>query len=429
MSSSTEVPATEPTPKAGPTRSVYRLPFPPGLTDRGGCPFDPPALLTEYSERATVQPLDMTDGETSWLVTGYDEARTLLADPRLSSNRLRNPRVAKLPPELRAKLMDEKAVAGNFIAMDEPEHTRYRKLLNQQFTVRRARQLEPRIREIVTERIDAMLAAGTSADLVRDFALPVPSLVICELLGVAYDDREEFQARANKLLDLNVSYEEQLADLDDLRDYIRAQVRLKRTNPADDVLSGLVHADTEPALTDDELVGMAVPLLVGGHETTANMLALGTFALLEHPEQLAALRERPHLIDGAAEELLRYLSVVHLGLLRHTTEDVEIAGQVIPAGALVIISVSEANRDPRHYDRPAEFDITRRRLTHLSFGHGIHQCIGQQLSRAEMTVGLGELLRRLPGLRLAVPAEEVPLRDMMAIYGVHSLPVTWDATP
>ncbi|MEU5365195.1 cytochrome P450 [Streptomyces sp. NPDC005925] len=432
MSSSTEAPGTESTPPAGQTRSVYRLPLPPGLTDRGACPFDPPALLTEYGERATVQPIDMTDGERSWLVTGYDEARKLLADPRLSSNRLRNPRVAKLPPELRAKLMDEKAVAGNFIAMDEPEHTRYRKLLNQQFTVRRARRMEPRILEIVTERIDAMLAKGagadgTRADLVRDFALPVPSLVICELLGVAYDDREEFQARANKLLDLNVSYEEQLADLDDLRDYIRAQVRKKREAPADDVLSGLVHADAEPALTDDEIVGMAVPLLVGGHETTANMLALGTFALLEHPEQLRQLRERPELVDGAVEELLRYLSVVHLGLLRHTTEEVEIVGQVIPAGALVIISVSEANRDPRHYDAPAAFDVTRPRLTHLSFGYGIHQCIGQQLSRTELTVGLTELLRRLPGLRLAIPADEVPLRDMMAIYGVHSLPVTWDA--
>ncbi|MEU9272559.1 cytochrome P450 [Streptomyces sp. NPDC048251] len=429
MSSSSAVPGTEPTAPAGKTRSVYRLPYPPGFTDRGGCPFDPPTMLAEYRERAAVQPLELTDGEIGWLVTGYDEARRLLNDDRLSANRMRNPRIATLPPELREKLLDEKARAGNFIAMDAPEHTRYRQYLNKEFTPRRIRQLEPLIHQIVTERLDDMLARGESADLVPAFAVPVPSLVICELLGVAYEERDEFQSRANKLLDLEVSYEDQLSHLDDLREYIRGQVRHKRDAPADDLLSGLVQADIEPAFTDDEIVGMAVPLLVGGHDTTANMLALGTFALLEHPEQLDRLREHPELIDGAIDELLRYLTIVHHGLLRHATEDVEIAGQVIPAGALVIISVSEANRDPRHYDTPAAFDVSRPRQTHLAFGQGIHQCIGSQLVRAELTIGFTELLRRLPGLRLTIPADKVPLRDMMVIYGVHSLPVAWDATP
>ncbi|MEU5365193.1 cytochrome P450 [Streptomyces sp. NPDC005925] len=430
-------PVVESDPPGGQTPSVYRVQFPPGFTDRGGCPFDPPAALTDYSERAAIQPIDLTGGDTGWLVTGYDECRKLLADSRLSTDRLRNPRVAKLPPELREKLMDEKTRAGDFLAMDAPEHTRYRKVLNRQFTLRRIRELEPRILDIVTERIDAMLAKGAtadggsadgnSADLVRDFALPVPSLVICELLGVAPEDREEFQARTGTLLDPDVTFEEQLAGLDALKQFIHGLVRKKRAAPADDVLSGLVHADAEPALTDDEIVGMANLLLVGGHETTASMLALGTFALLEHPEQLRRLRERPELIDGAVEEMLRYLSIVPLGLLRTTIEEVEIAGQVVPAGALVILSVSAANRDPRRYHGPADFDVTRPRQAHLSFGHGIHQCIGQQLSRAEMTVGFAELLRRLPGLRLAIPADEVPLREQMAVYGVHSLPVAWDA--
>ena len=159
------------------------------------------------------------------------------------------------------------------------------------------------------------------------------------------------------------------------------------------------------------------------------MLALGTFALLEHPDQLAALREHPELLDGAIEELLRYLSIAHHGLMRTTTEDVEIAGQVIPAESLVIISVSEANRDPRHYDTPAELDVSRPRRAHLAFGHGIHQCVGRQLARSELIVGFTELLRRLHGLRFAIPADEVPLRDEMIVYGVQSLPVAWDASP
>jgi cytochrome P450 len=156
------------------------------------------------------------------------------------------------------------------------------------------------------------------------------------------------------------------------------------------------------------------------------MLALGTFALLEHREQFEALRADPSLIDGAVEELLRYLSIIHLGVIRTTLEDVELGGQVIPAGSAVVVSVSETNRDPRHFDAPAELDVTRRRRSHLAFGHGIHQCLGQQLARVEMTVGFTELLRRLPTLRLAIPAEEVPMRSDMGIYGVHKLPVTWE---
>ncbi|GGV51680.1 cytochrome P450 [Streptomyces spectabilis] len=427
MSLPTAAPASGPTPPEDTTPSVYRLPFPPGFTERGGCPFDPPPMLRDHHDQGEVREVALTDGSTGWLVTGYEEGRTLLSDPRLSSDRLRNPLVVKLPAQLRAQLMADEAVAGNFIAMDPPDHTRYRRMLTRQFTLRRVRQLEPRILEIVTERIDAMLARGTGADLVRDFSLAVPSLVICELLGVAYEERGEFQARTEELLNLDIPFEKQLAALDELRKFILGQVRRKRATPTDDMLSDLIRSDTEPALTDEEVVGMANLLLVGGHETTANMLSLGTFALLEHPEQFRALRDRPELMDGAVEELLRYLSIVHHGLLRTTTEDVEIAGRTIPAESLVIISVSEANRDPRHYDTPAALDVSRPRRTHLAFGHGIHQCIGQQLARSEMTIAFPELLRRLPGLRLAVPADQVPLREKMAVYGLHSLPVTWDA--
>ncbi|MFC7642253.1 cytochrome P450 [Streptosporangium lutulentum] len=198
----------------------------------------------------------------------------------------------------------------------------------------------------------------------------------------------------------------------------------KRAKLADDMLSGLVH-DADPPLTDAQLTDMALVLLGASHETTANMLGLGTFALLEHPDQLAALRADPALMDTAVEELLRYLSIIQMGVSRVATEDVTLADVKIEAGSTVIIATPEANRDPRHWSEPDRLDVHRPRSPHLAFGHGIHQCLGQQLARAEMKVGLSELLTRLPKLRLAVPADQVPLRNEMLIFGVHSLPVTW----
>ncbi|MBB5957016.1 cytochrome P450 [Saccharothrix tamanrassetensis] len=391
-----------------------------------GCPFDPAAHQAELGAQGPVHQVTMGDGDPAWLVTGHDEARAVLADPRMSSDRFRSRRVlAKLPPELRARLTDESGRAGNFITMDPPEHTRYRKLLTGQFTVRRMRQLTPRVHEIVTQHLDAMIASGRSADLVRAFALPVPSLVICELLGVAYEDRAEFQERSSTLLRLNAPTDELLKASDELRAFMLGLVRAKRAEPTDDLLSGLIEA--APELTDDELIGISLLLLIAGHETTANMLALGTFALLEHPEELAKLRADPSLVEGAVEELLRYLSIVHLGPIRTTLEDVEIAGVAIPADSTVIISVPVANRDPRNYHHPDTLDVARPRPSHLAFGHGVHQCLGQQLARVEMVVGFTELLKRLPGLKLDLPAAEVPLRSDMLVYGVHSLPVTWDA--
>jgi cytochrome P450 len=405
-----------------------RLPMPPELLERGSCPFDPPVALQEMRAQAPVSTVTLLNGTTVWMVTGYDEARTVLSDPRFSADRFRNSSLmTDVSDEVREKLLDERSRAGSFISMDPPEHTRYRKLLTGQFTVRRMRQLAPRISEIVTEHIDAMIAGGTSADLVTAFALPVPSLVICELLGVSYADRGEFQDRTARMLSLYTPIEELLRIRDEMREFMLRLVAEKRAQPTDDMLSGLIHGDADPALDDDELVGIASLLLIAGHETTANMFGLGTFALLEHPEQLARLRDDPTLIDGAVEELLRYLSIVHFGIARLTLEPVELGGQQIPADATVMISLPETNRDAEHWDGPAILDVARARSPHLAFGHGVHQCLGQQLARVEMTVGFTELLSRLPGLRLAVAPEDVPLRSDMLIYGVHSLPVAWDA--
>jgi cytochrome P450 len=369
----------------------------------------------------------LRDGRTAWVVTGFDLARAVLSDPRFSSDRLRHGSLFNdVPDELRKQMLDQRARAGSFISMDPPEHSRYRKLLTARFTVRRMRQLTPRIVEIVTEHIDAMLATGTSADLVPAFAQPVPSLVICELLGVPYAERREFQHRSAMILRLDTPVEDFLRLRQELRQFMRHLVAHKRAQPSDDLLSELVHSDADPALTDEELVGIANLLLIAGHETTANMLALGIFALLERPDQLHTLQADPSLIDGAVEELLRYLSIVHIGLTRVTLEPVTLEDHKIPAEATVLISVSETNRDPKHWINPGRLDLTRPRRPHLAFGHGVHQCLGQQLARVEMTVGFTELLHRLPGLRLAIPPQDVPLRSDMLIFGVHVLPVRWD---
>ncbi|WUW40162.1 cytochrome P450 [Micromonospora rifamycinica] len=392
-------------------------------------PFLLPSGLAALAAEAPVARSTLPGGDPCWMVTGYDEARAVLSDPRFSADRFRyHPRFKNLSKELGEQLRNDKARAGSFINMDPPEHTRYRKLLTGQFTVRRMRDLTTRIEEIVTERLDAMLAAGTSADLVPAFAVPVPALVICELLGVRYQDRAEFQQRAADLLQTNVPVKEAVANAEAQRAFMQRLVADKRANPTDDLISGLAHhPGADPALTDDELVGIANLLLFAGLDTTASMLGLGMFVLLQRPEQLAALRADPSRVGDAVEELLRFLTIVSTGLFRFAKEDLELNGEHIPAGATVVVSLLAANRDGRHWPQPDTLDVTRERSSHLAFGHGVHQCLGQQLARIEMTVGYTELLRRLPDVRLAVAPGEVPLRNNMITYGVHALPVTWDA--
>ncbi|MER6943816.1 cytochrome P450 [Nonomuraea sp. NPDC000554] len=385
-----------------------------------GCPFDPPKELIEAREHGPISRFPFPDGHQGWLVTGYDLVRSVLADPRFSSRKelmRHHPLVdygdIEVPP----------APPGEFLLMDDPQHSRYRKPLVGKFTVRRMRLLTERVEQITAEHLDAMEKAGPSADLVTAFAKPIPSVIICELLGVPYEDRGRFQEQIDKFLGGEVSDEELIAAYTATQQYLAELVAAKRANPTDDVLSDLLDSD----LTDEELRGIALILLSAGFDTTANMLALGTFALLQNPEQLAALRAEPALTDGAMEELLRYLSVVKQ-LARVALEDVELGGQTIKAGTTVILSYNTANRDPERFTDPHVLDLRRQDGGHLAFSHGIHQCLGQQLARIEMRVALPALINRFPTLRLAVPAEEVALRPETAdVYGVKSLPVTWDA--
>ncbi|WP_261953769.1 cytochrome P450 [Streptomyces nigrescens] len=384
------------------------------------CPFDPPSEYRTLREQSPVAEVTLPDGLRGWLITGYEEARAVLADPRFSSRRrgLRTGGApagdAPVPPP----------APGMFILMDPPDHTRLRLLLTGQFTVRRMRQLTPAVEKIVAEHLDALAATeGRPVDLLQAFALPIPSLVICELLGVPYADRVEFQRNSATLIRIDATPEELQQAQQALNQFIGQLALAKRTEPGDDILSGLVRSGE---LTDEELAGVGVLLLLAGHETTANMIALATMCLLQNPGQWEALRADPSLMDGAVEELLRYLSVIQYGVRRTALEDVELGGHRIQAGSTVVACLPSGNRDTEHFSGdPEQLDVHRPYSPHLAFGHGIHQCLGQQLARVEMKAALAALIERFPTLRLAVPVEQVPMRDNMIVYGVHELPVTW----
>ncbi|MGY2119452.1 cytochrome P450 [Nocardia gipuzkoensis] len=405
------------------TRTV---PIPHGLPmERDAGPFDPPREITRLREARPVSPMTFPDGHEGWLVTGYDAVRRLMADTRFSSRQ--DIGVLHVPyeiPGMPAATEPSPQIPGLFIAMDPPDHTRLRRKLTGAFTVRRMRMLEEHIIEITERQLDEMGRLAPPVDLVKEFALPVPSLVICELLGVPYADRETFQINSAKFLVKDQPLEEKMAAYGAMTTYLAELVTRKRAEPGDDILSDLARHDD---LTIEELTGVAFLLLLAGHETTANMLALGTFALLEHPEQLAELRADPDLLPDAVEELMRYLSVADI-FYRYATEDIELGGETIGKGSTVVVSLLAANHDPQRFDNLDTLDIHRKARGHLSFGHGIHQCLGQQLARIEMRAGFAGLLRRFPTLELAIPAGEVKLRTDMNIYGVHELPVTWTDT-
>ncbi|MDI3288731.1 cytochrome P450 [Polyangium sp. 15x6] len=406
--------------------TTLTVPIPHGLPmERDAGPFDPPRQITRLREARPVSPMVFPDGHEGWLVTGYDAVRKLMADTRFSSRQ--DIGILHVPyevPGMPAITEPSPQVPGVFIAMDPPDHTRLRSRLTGAFTVKRMKMLEEQIIDIAERQLDDLSRLPPPVDLVKEFALPVPSLVICELLGVPYTDRGTFQVNSAKFLEKDIPLDEKMAAYGALTTYLSELVTRKRAAPGEDILSDLARHDD---LTVEELTGIAFLLLLAGHETTANMLALGTFALLEHPEQLAELRATPDLLPDAVEELMRYLSVVDI-LYRYATEDIELGGETIRKGSTVVVSMLAANRDPQRFDNPDTLDIRRKTRGHLSFGHGFHHCLGNQLARIEMRAGFEALLRRFPTLELAVPAGEVKLKTNMQIYGVHELPVTWTET-
>ena len=395
-----------------------------GTARAEGCPFDPAPAMRARREEGPVVRVRLWDGSTPWLVTGHAEHRAILADPRVSIEPTR-------PGMPRLTRMEAEAGAGgshlSFIFMDDPEHARLRRMVSGAFSIKRVEAMRPATQRIVDDLIDAMLAGRTPTDLVEAFALPVPSLVISDLLGVPYADHDFFQRNSRVIINRDSTHEVRQAAVRRLAEYLNDLVGQKLDEPRDDLLSGLTAQLKEGRLARQEAVEMATLMLFAGHETTANMIGLGTAALLAHPEQLTLLRETddPRQMAAAVDELLRYLTITHGGLRRVALADIELGGQVIRAGEGIIAVNETANRDSDVFPDPDRLDLRRDARRHVTFGYGIHQCLGQPLARMELQVAFGTLYRRIPGLRLAAELDEIPFKHDGFVYGVYELPVAW----
>ncbi|HUY45958.1 MAG TPA: cytochrome P450 [Streptosporangiaceae bacterium] len=393
----------------------------PQLPMRRESPFHPPAAYERLREDGGVARFSWPNGVQAWLVTKYAEVREALSHPLLSVDRTASP-----PPSLALGRTSGVMLPRSLVGMDPPEHTGWRRLIIRELTVRRVARLRPRIEEIVDGYLDQMAQAGPPADLVPSFALPIPSMVISELLGVPPGDRAEFQRHTEVISAVGAPPEQVHKASAALMDYIGELIKAKRLAPGDDMLSHLAQSTLDGApVPDAGLLGNGMLLLIAGHETTSNMITLGVVTMLSHPDQLALLRADSSLIDRAVEEVLRFHAVIQYGVVRRATADLVIGGQQIRAGEWVVCSLASANRDAGNWQDPDRFLAAREPLAHTSFGYGVHQCAGQHLARLELRIALAELFRRFPRLRLAEPAQGLPFRGDMFVYGLHRLPLEW----
>jgi cytochrome P450 len=389
-----------------------------------GCPFAPPPKVMELAEARPLSRVKIWDGSTPWLITGYEEARTLFSDHRVSVDDRR----AGFPHWNAGMLSTVHKRPRSVFTTDAEEHTRFRRMLSKPFTFKRVEGLRPAIQQITDDAIDGMLAGPKPGEIVSALALPVPSLVISQLLGVPYEDAEMFQHHANVGLARYATGDDTVKGAMSLHKYLAQLVEAKMDDPAEDAVSDLAERVKDGELSVKEAAQLGTGLLIAGHETTANMIGLGVLALLEHPDQAAVLRETddPNVVANAVEELLRYLSIIQNGQRRVAAEDIDIAGEVIRAGEGIIIDNAPANWDAKEFTEPDRLYLHRSGAgQHVAFGYGRHQCVGQQLARAELQIVFHTLFRRVPTLELAVPIEEVPLKHDRLAYGVYELPVTW----
>ena len=384
------------------------------------CPFDPDPRYKTLRETDPVVRVSTPAGLDVWLVTNYDDARSVLGDGETFSN----------VDASSSHLMGDKSDLGGtpppgvILRYDGDEHSRLRLRLAREFMVKRVARMEPFVRQVVGEHIDRLAKREGPVDLYREFGLPVPALVISELLGVPESDREEFEQATSAQVDLRLSLEERQAAAIASAGFFTALVASKMENPGDDLISRLILEPTERPMTAEELQGIALLLLAAGHDTTANMITLGTHALLENPEQAAKLQD-PAVLTTAVDELIRYLSIVHNGVLRKAVSDTEINGVHVRAGEHVAVVLESANRDPRFLGDADVLDLERH-SAHVGFGYGAHQCLGQHLARLELRIALPELFRRVRGLRVVTPKDEIPFKNDMVVYGIRELMVDWD---
>lgn len=359
-------------------------------------------------------------GGEGWLVTRYEDTKNVLGDPRFSTaaavGREDVPRCLPRPP------------SPTMVTMDPPEHTRLRKLVVKAFTAKRLAELRPRIRQIVDERLTEMERAGQPADLVAQLALPLPVTVICDMFGVPPEDHFRFVEFSEAVMSTTGASPDEIGEaLGRFWAYLGELVARRRADPSDDLLTALIAArDEEDRLSEDELIGLMLILLVAGHETTANQIANFTYLLLADRDRWEQLRGDPGLIPGAVEELLRWVQLSVGGFSpRIAKEDVEVCGVTVRAGEAVFTHTPSANRDESVFANGGVLDLTREVNPHIAFGHGVHYCLGAQLARLELQESLAGLIQRFPSLRLALPADEVPWKSGLLVCGPEALPLSW----
>jgi vitamin D3 1,25-hydroxylase len=372
-----------------------------------------PAYQALRSEQP-VQRVRMGDGDV-WMVSRYADVRAALADPRLSKDWRYT-----LPAEQRTEY--PATPLPMMILMDPPDHTRLRKLVSRSFTLRRMEELRPRVAQIADELLADLPTTG-SVDIMARYALLLPVFVICELLGVPAEDRDDFVAWSNAMVDAAGNSDAGDAG-GNLYGYMARLVQAKREHPDDALMSALIQvADDEDRLSEEELIAMGMMLLIAGHETTVNLIGNGLLGLLTHPDQLKLLQERPELINQAVEEFLRWDSPVHTTPARFAAVDVEYGGVTIPAGATVVLSLAAANRDDDRFAEVEELKVDRDAGGHVAFGHGLHHCLGAQLARIEGQEAIGKLIARRPQLRLAVDPADLVYRHSTLVRGLREMPV------
>jgi cytochrome P450 len=387
------------------------------------CPFDPSDEYQELMKRGVAQvPLGNT-GRSTWVLTRHEDIRKLLTDPRVSASRKLAgfPFYFDPPPEYRTET--------SFLGYDPPEHTAMRRRAALSFTSRQVQRLRPRIQQIIDDHLDAMLAMTPPVNFHRVYSLSVTMTVISELLGVPRDEHDFFIRHGQVLLGGNASHEERQNSIVEMNERILKLIKVKAVEPADDLLSRVIadYREAGEEYSERELFNMFRLLMNGGHETTANMLSLGTAALLDNPDQLAELLADPEqLIEPTVEELLRIASISDNAVARVAMEDIEIGGQVIPEGDGIFCLILAGNRDPEIFPEPDKIILRRGSREHLGFGHGSHYCLGAELARLEMRLGYTTIFRRIPTLRLEKPFLEIPRKEGAIVYGLLELPVSWD---
>jgi cytochrome P450 len=382
-------------------------------------PLDPPPALARLQADGPIGRIRLYRGDQAWVVLSYAECMRLLRLPGMSADfhapgyPIVHPTLAEFAPGLLQHL-------------DPPEHDQYRRMLAPEFSAKRIERLRPQVTDLVSKLFDEMMAAGPEADLVGVLADSVPALVVWTLLGVGYKDRDYFVRCVDQFLGGNAEPAEAVRAEAGLRSLLRTVIHSKRGGSDDDLLSRVAgtYVDTGE-LEEEQLVSFALILLTAGFDTTSNMIGLGTVALLENPDQFAALRDDPGLAVSGVEELLRYLTVPHLGRHRAATEEIEVAGQVIRPGDGIIMALDIANRDPAQFAEPDQLILSNGKRPHLTFGYGIHQCLGATLARLELQTVFATLAERMPNLKMTVPLEALEFKSKAAVYGVRALPVSW----